>query len=222
MKKPFWTISSLIIAFSACKKSNSGTAETSPKYMSLAAGSTWTYESNNAVTATTTTNTVTSTSRDSSINSKTYHVFTNSNGAANDYYNITGNDYYTFKILSPALGISAVETIYLKENAAVGTTWSQTVNVTVTGFPTPVPVTFINTITETGISRTVNGQSYSDVIHITTGISVTGLPPGSISTDIQSYYARKFGLIESKNKISIPTFSVNADQTTILKAATIL
>ena len=188
--------------------------------MSVSAGSTWTYETTNNLTAITTTNLVTSTTRDSTINSKVYHVFTNSNGAANDYYNITANDYFTFKNLA-ALGNTAVESIYLKDNAAVGINWSQTVNITFPGLPSVVPVTFTNTITEKNINRTVNSTAYTDVIHITTSIAVTGLPPGSLTTDIQLYYAGKVGLIESKYKINLPLASINVDQNTLLKTSSI-
>lgn len=209
----------LLIGFS-CKKSSTPSVETA-KYMTLSSGSSWNYENTNNLTATTTLNTVTSTNRDSAINGKTYHVFTNSNGSVNDYYNITGNDYFTYKNLGAALGNINVESIYLKDNANEGVQWSQTVNVPFPGLSTPVPVTLTNTITKKGISRTVNGIAYTDVIHITTTLAVTGLPPGSLTTDIQTFYTQKYGLIESKNKISLPLLSINADQSTILKSASL-
>jgi hypothetical protein len=185
-------------------------------YIDVTAGITKKYQTTNNLTAAVTTNTQTSTSRDSSINGKTYHVFTNSNGTANEYYNITGNDYYTFRSLGAALANLTVESIYLKDNAAVGTSWSQLVNVPVTGIPTGASVTLTNTITEKGISRTVSGIAYTNVIHITTTIAVAGLPASSITTDIQSYYAAKAGLIEGKNKLIIPLLTTNVDQVTIL------
>jgi hypothetical protein len=117
--------------------------------------------------------------------------------------------------LGIAFNNKTVESIYLKD-AAAGTTWNTDVNLPVTGFPSGVNVTLINTISEKGIARTVNGINYTDVIHITTTISVAGLPPGSVTTDIHSYYARKSGLIESKNKINAALLSINVDQVTIL------
>ncbi|MGC4102747.1 hypothetical protein [Ferruginibacter sp.] len=222
MKNTFLAFLALSALAVSCKKSSSDSGTAPQKYMNLAAGSTWTYESVNNLTVTTTTNIVTSTNRDSSINGRSYHVFTNSNGAANDYYNITGSDYYTFRTLPGASGVPPLDIIYLKENAAVGTSWSQTVNLPLTGFPSGVPVVFTNTITETGISRTVNARSYTGVVHIVTGISVTGLPASSITSDIQSYYAPDYGLIESKTKISTTLLpSSNVDQNTTLKTATL-
>ncbi len=210
----------LIIAGVSCKKNNSPAPEAAPKFMSVSAGSTWAYETTNTITATSSTNTVTSTNRDSTIYSKSYHIFTNTNGSGNTYYNITGNDYYTFASLA-ALNSGNVDILYLNDNAAVGASWSQVVPVTIPGIPLPVSVTLINTVTEKGITRTVNGKAYTAVIHTTTTFSVPGLPAGSLTTDIQSYYAPAVGLIESKNKISFPSAGINTDQTTILKTADI-
>jgi len=224
MKKANLAVLALLVVAFSCKKSDS--TPTPPAaavtYMALSASSTRTYETQNNVTVTTTSNVLTSTSRDSIIGGKTYHVFTNSNGTANDYYNISGSDYYTYKVLAAGLGINAMETIYLNDNTAVNGNWSQTINIPVTGFPAPIPATFTNTVTEKGINRTVNSIVYSNVIHTTTTISVTGLPVGSITTDIQSYYAPNVGLIENKYKVSIPSLTINSDQTTILKSAVIL
>lgn len=212
----------LSIAGVSCKKSSSDPVTATVKYQSFTSGNTWTYETQNNITATISSNITTSSNRDSIISGKTYHVFTNSNGSANEYYNITSNDYYTFRDLSAVLGISPVETIYLKDNVNAGASWSETVNVPLPGVPTTVPVVFTNTITAKGISKTVNNKLYSDVIHITTTVAVTGLPAGSVISDIQSYYAPKYGMIESKNKISVPLLTTTKiDQNTILKSSNI-
>jgi hypothetical protein len=80
--------------------------------MSYTPNSTWNYTVTNNVTATNLNYTITSTNRDSSINTKTYHIFTNSTvGSANEYYNLTGNDYYTFRNLPVSLGGNPVENI---------------------------------------------------------------------------------------------------------------
>lgn len=221
MKYIFFVFSLFILVITGCKKDKSPENNNTENFMSLSPGSTWTYETQNNLTAAVTTNMVTSSSKDSLINAKTYHVFLNSNGFPNDYYNITGNDYFTFRNLGLTAGNVVVESIYLKANGAAGINWSQVVNVPVAGFPSPIPVTYTNTITAKGISKTVNGISYTNVIHTTTTIAVAGLPPGSITTDIQSYYAPKVGLIESKNKINLSLLSINIDQNTILKSSSI-
>lgn len=158
MKKTCYAILTLVIIGISCKKTDT-TAVVTQNYMNLTAGNTWTYEITNNITTATTTNVVTSTTRDSTILNKVYHVFTNSNGTANDYYNIIGNDYYTFRNLGASLGNTTIESIYLKDNVAVGINWSQTINLALfPGVPTTIPVTFTNTITEKGISRTVNSK----------------------------------------------------------------
>lgn len=209
----------LIILSVSCKKSSSDSNATPvQQYMSLTAGNTWSYETTNNITVSTSSNTVTSTTRDTAIGSRVYHIFTNSNGAINEYYNISGNDYYTFRNLV-SLGSTSTESIYLKDNAATGISWSQIINIApFSGVPTTIPLTVSYTVTEKGISRTVNGKSYENVIHITTALSSSALPPGSLITDIHSYYAPKYGLIESKNKITTTLLTgSNVDQNTILK-----
>jgi hypothetical protein len=219
MKKTFLGIFALLTLGISCKKSDS-TPDPTPTqpYMSLTIGSTWDYQITNNLTANTTTNKVTSIAKDSSIGSKKYQVFTNSNGTGNSYYNITGNEYWTFTSLGA--GSSGVENIYLQTGRDAGYGWSTPVNLPISGGST-LPVTLTNTITEKGISKTVNGIIYTDVIKITTTIAAIALPPNSLTTDIQSYYAPKVGLIESKYKISLPIGGVNIDQNTILKTSSI-
>jgi hypothetical protein len=218
MKFAPFTIVVLLIAGISCKKTVAPTVET-PKYLNLAPGSSRTYETTNNITTAITSNVVISTARDSSISGKVYHVFTNSNGAANEYFTISGTDYYTFRNLV-AIGSGAVEDNYLKADAVVGASWSQSVNVTLPGSSTVLPLVVTNTTTAKGITRTVNSKVYTNVIHITTSITSTSLPAGSLTTDIQSYYAPNYSLIENKNKVTITLVTgSNVDQVTILKSA---
>ena len=68
--------------------------------------------------------TITSTSKDTSINGRSYHVYNNSAGG-NQYLNISGNDYYQYDSLNLGVVKAVIERLYLKDNAAVGTTWNQ-------------------------------------------------------------------------------------------------
>jgi hypothetical protein len=226
MKKIIFSLLAYILVGVSCKKNDTPDPVPTPavKFMSLTAGSIWHYELINNIVPATTAFTVTSTSRDSSIGTRTYHVFTNSS-AANEYYNITGNDYYNFRNLPSAIGGSSVEYNYLKDNLAVGANWSQSFPVTVGGFA--LNATLNNTITEKGITKTVKGVTYNNVFHITTTVSVTvsgiPLPSGALTTDIQTYYAEKYGLIQSNNKISLNYAGIvdNTDQQTNLISADI-
>ena len=91
MKKTFKGLFALLLIAISCKKSDSTPVE-GVKYMDFTAGTSSKYQSTNNLTAAVTTYTVTSTNRDSTINGKAYHVFTNSSGTPNEYYNITGSD----------------------------------------------------------------------------------------------------------------------------------
>lgn len=190
-------------------------------YMSLSANSTRTYEfTNNTPPTPPTTYTITSTNRDTSINSKQYHIFSSTSGGF-EYYNQTGSDYYDFQVLPTGLG-DAVENLYLKSGAAVNATWVQTFNLMVQGIS--VPVTITNKIVEKGITRTVNNISYSNVIHVSTSISSLLIPSSALTSDIHTYYAPRVGLIENTTIIDLNFMGVvnNTNTRTILKSATIL
>ena len=226
MKKIISGLLASILLTISCKKSDNPAPVPTPavKFMSLTAGSTWHYELINNVVPSTTAFTVTSTSRDSSIGTRIYHVFTNSI-AANEYYNIAGNDYYNFRSLPSAIGGSSVEYNYLKDNIAVGASWSQSFPVTVGGFA--LNATLNNTLTEKGITKIVKGVTYNNVFHVTTTVSVSisgiPLPSGALITDIQTFYAEKYGMIQSNNKISLNYGGIvdNTDQQTNLISADI-
>ena len=225
MKKIIFGILAIAVTMVSCKKDNAAPAADVVKYMSYTANSTWNYEAVNSLTGITTKYTLTSTSRDSTANGKAYHVFTNSSGSANEYYAISGNDYYNFQNLPATIGGKAVENIYLKDNVAANGTWTQSYTVTASGVPLTIAV--VNTITEKGISKTVNSIAYTDVIHVTTTLSVSAfgipLPAGAVTTDVQAYYAKKYGMIQSKNKVGINYSGIvsNTDDETTLKSADI-
>ena len=208
-------ICALLLVFTACKKSNSSAPD---PYMTLTAGSTWNYQQTNNSTPTpvVTNYTISSTTRDSSINGKSYHVFTNSNGP-NQYYNVTGSDYFQFDSIKIATAAQTIDRLYLKDGASAGVNWVQNVTITLMGIPLPVVIT--NTVAEKGIARTVNSISYTDVIHLTTSITINNplIPPTALTTNINSYYARKFGLIENSNIVTINFMGLNQNVNTTTK-----
>ena len=223
MKRAYYTILTLIISGSSCTKTST-TSDTVvlDKYMSVSAGSTWNYRLVNNISATTTNYVLASTNRDSTVNGKAYHVFTNSNTGNNEYYFTNGNDYYAFRTLG-VLSSVKVEDNYLKDNAPAGTNWSQSYNINVPGLPIAVPVTLTYTIQEKGISRTVNGVTYTDVIHVSGAISSSLVPSSGLVTDIQNYFARKYGFVETNNKVNLNFmgFTQNVDNKTTLVSAVI-
>jgi hypothetical protein len=220
MKKQFLPFLGALILSIGCKKSSSGgdapPAAPSP-YMSKTANSTWQYEQVNNATSITTNYTLTSTTRDSTINGKPYHVYTNSSTGGSEYYNITGSDYFQYRDLPAALGSAKVDALYLKDNLAVGGSWSQPVNVTVSGVTIALTLTY--TILEKGVAKTVSGINYTDVITVKTDITpnTPGIPASALTTDIKSYFARKVGLIQNDTKVVVNFMGFNQTTDTQLK-----
>jgi len=197
--KYFYLIAvSTVFIFSGCGKDDTPTPATD--YSPLTANSTWTYQ-----TSTGTTYTLTSTNKDTTINGKTFHVFTNSNGG-NNYMGKSGNDYYRFGVL-PGIAPNGFDETYLKDNLDVNGTWTVTQNAMAPGIPTPVPVNLTYTITEKGIQKVVAGKTFTNVIHVKLNISALGIQGGN--GDV--YYSAGVGLIESTLVINAnPAFGIEA------------
>ncbi len=224
----FASLFSALFAIS-CNKSDDTITPVTEKYMTLTAGSTWNYELiNNTLPTTTTPYTLTALNRDSSIFGRSYRVFSNSIGP-NEYYNITGDyDYYTFRAITNVLAAGQRVDLYLITGQAVGFTWSQNYGYSMGGFPQTLTLT--NTIIDKGISKSVNGNNYSNVIHIKTILTTTGLSAGAFTNDIHSYYAPNVGLIENTTLVTLtlpgtpggPPTVLTENTTTRLKTATLL
>lgn len=228
MKKVFLSAVVSALLFFSCSKSDDNPAPEVIKYMSYTSGSKWVYDvitNPGTPGSTSVVDTVTCTATDTTVeagtaNQRIYRIMKHSNGNTSDYYNITGNDYYQFQTLP--LNNLQIQNLYLKDNAGVGTSWSQTLSVTVPGFPTPIPITVTNSITEKNITKTVNGTIYNNVINVKTEITSAGLPAGTIVTDIKSYYAPNVGLIEGDYKVTIALAAIDVNNQTLLKSAAIL
>jgi hypothetical protein len=210
------------ILAASCKKSTDNASVPSP-YLTQGAGSTWQYRQTNVTTSTSSEYTLTATNRDTSIGTRNYRVFTNSQGGPNSYFTQSGADYYTFRTLGAGLGAGAIENLYLKDNSPAGTSWSENISLNIPGVPFAIPVTITYRIEEKGISRTVNSTNYTDVIRVKTSLTSSVVPPSGLITDIEDYYARQFGAIESKVVIQVAFLGVtqSTDTRTILLSATL-
>lgn len=187
-------------------------------YVNTASGSTWTYHLEDMSTGSTVASdyVITSTDRDTSIASKTYHVFNTTLGG-NQYLGKVGNEYYQYDSLPAAIGSAAIERLYLKDNVSAGATWTQSINIPVPGSPIPIPFTIANTLAEKDISRTVNGTNYTNVIHVSTAITSALIPAASLQTSINSFYAPGVGLIENTNTIHLDFLGIVEDVVTETK-----
>jgi len=203
MKTNLFLLLAAILFFTACNKNDSNPNTTSNAYINTNAGSSWTYHETDSSGATPSNSdyTVTSTSEDSTINGKKYHVYNYSNGG-NEYLSHTGSDYYQYDSIPVSGGVN-IDRLYLKDNASVGTTWSQSFTLSIPNAPIPVPITLTNKVVEKGISRIVNGTSYSNVTHVSSSISSSLIPSSSFSSSINGYYAPNYGMIESSTVIQL-------------------
>lgn len=211
----------IMVSFAiSCKNDDPDPVDpTTNTYMTLTAGSSRSYEvKNNTPPASTTNYTVTSTNRDTTVNGRIYHVFSTSTGGS-EYYAQSGGDYYTYQVLPVAIGTTNVEILFLKDNANVGATWvAASAPLTIPGAPFPLTITINNKLEAKGLTRTVNGKIYTEVIHVTSTIGVTGLP-GGVTSDIDYYYAPKYGLIENSVILSSAIAPIAVDTDTRLMSA---
>lgn len=174
---------------------------TTSSYVNLKPGSSWTYHEldSSGSTPKSSDYTVTSTSNDTTINSKTYHVYSYSYGGS-QYLNLTGNNYYQFDTV-PINGGGSVERIYLEANLAVGGTWSQTFSLNLQNIPVPLTVT--NKVVEKLASLVVDNITYDNVIHVSSTISSSLIPAASLTSSIDSYYAQNYGLIQNNTLVNL-------------------
>jgi hypothetical protein len=88
------------------------------------------------------------------------------------------------------------EFIFLKENAALNTTWETAEYTGLTG-TVPVKLKYSFTVTAVNITRVVNGVTYNNVYEITWK-SMENLNNAGYIDEVlyKSYYARGIGLIE--------------------------
>jgi hypothetical protein len=193
------------IFIASCSKS-----DTSPStnFQPVTAGSFWKYQT------LTGTNTLTATSRDTTISGKVYRVFTNSTGNTSSYYNHTGADYFQYG--SVAGGVTApVDLLYLKDNVAVGGSWEVPISVTPPGSTTPTNGKIVFTIGVKDSSMTVLGKSYTAVTRVKIDVIVTVALFGDRSVGGgNSYFSNNVGNISSSITVTNPltSQSVNSKQ----------
>ncbi|MCC6259136.1 MAG: hypothetical protein IT254_12500 [Chitinophagaceae bacterium] len=187
--------------------------------MSTTPGSTWNYSFvDNTNAAANYDYTVTSSNSDTSINGKSYHKYAVSTGGT-EYYNITGHDYYTYAALPAQIGGNYIENLYLRDNAIAGTSWIQSYNIIFNSVPLTIQTT--NTIAAVGLTRTVSGKTYSNVIQVNTSITPPAIPGLTVTSNISYYYAPKVGMIENHIVVGINGLGVTQDvntQTTLTNA----
>ncbi|MFY0253094.1 hypothetical protein ACDQ55_03985 [Chitinophaga sp. 30R24] len=116
-------------------------------------------------------------------------VFTCSNCASGEYTQIAS--ILTFQ----GYEANDLQLTYLKDNVVAGTSWKDTITVNNGSVSSTGILEF--TITATGMTKSVNGEDYTDVIAVRTDayalVSDNTIPVGTLFT---SYYGKGIGLIE--------------------------
>jgi hypothetical protein len=180
-----------IMILGSCKKKTETIIE---DYLPLTVGSNWTYTSNGV------SNKLTVTNKDTVALGRTYKVLSNSNGA-NQYQAKAGTEYYRLASFQGVL--PAFDELYLKSDQDVNGTWQLAIPIVVSGFTIYVNSKY--TITEKGVSKTVQGKTYNDVVHVHQDFNS---PLGNNGT-ADWYYAKGIGLISSLVAITFPGQSFN-------------
>ncbi|WP_157580354.1 hypothetical protein [Segetibacter koreensis] len=200
----FCLVASSLFLFTQCTKDNSSPSTSTSNYSPLTVGSNWTYNYTQDSSAAST-YTVTVTSKDTTANGRTYKVLSSSDGTGNLYMAREDSNYYRYASF-PQLGIDGFEELYLKDNRPVNSTWTNTASFKYQG--TSIPATLTYTIKEKGITHTVNGKTYNDVIHVNLDINVliSSIGGGDF------YYAQGIGLIDNQISVGLSGASFNSKQ----------
>jgi hypothetical protein len=179
--------------------STGGTTVTpnSDSYQPVTKDSYWKFAEITGNATNTETHTITGTT--ATFNNKLYYTFnivSTALGNTTGYY-YHGNDSYSYRGTSAGF---TVEYLYLKDNYAVGKTW--TAPITDNGTLNSVSAQLIGQILESGISKTVSGKTFANVIHTQLLIQYD-MGNGFETIQTQDYYiAKGIGIIEGDGNTS--------------------
>ncbi len=133
--------------------------------------------------------------KDTSIDSKTFKVFFSKTQFNNTYTNCTNGESRVISYNNIGVGgssVSKIDLILLKANLAVNGTWTDSIK-----NGASQTVLYIDSIKEKGVTRTINGQAFNDVIRVHIEIGIVFPPLGFVVTNTGDYYyAKGVGLVE--------------------------
>jgi hypothetical protein len=199
MKKYLFVIIIGAALATGCKSKNDPKPASSDSYFPVTSGSSWSY---NDVVNGGTVNTliVSMTGASSVINNKTYFTassVSSVNGSTTGYY-YSANHSFAIRATNAAAAVT-IELQLGNDSLAVGSTWTTTPtdNGTVSSFPAKT----INTIKEKGITKVVNGKTFTDVIHTQVDLQYN-FGGGFQSTAVYDFYlAKGVGMIETDSSV---------------------
>lgn len=189
----------------------SGTSS-SDSYQPITSGSTWTY-TYQIIGGTTETMSLKMTGGTSTFNGRKYYNYAATStipGGSDTGYYYQGGNMYRARGTSQQAG-ATIDMLYLDNTKPVGGTWIDKINDT--GTVNGISGRFVGTIVDKGITRTVGGKTFNDVIHINLDLQYDyGLGNGFDSTGFYDYYVAKgVGLIE----LDFSVFGIEVTKETI-------
>lgn len=210
MLKPVSLVTVLtLVFFTACQKDagdNPGNPDNSGTYLPLTKDTYWRYSNSGDVT--TDTSTITILGIQNNFDGITYEAALNETSSSADtiYYAVNNHNYY----LRAGFEGNDVTVLMLNDSLPVNGQWSAPV--TISG----ISATGTGKIVEKGISLTVNGKNYADVIHsnysIDTQIFGTTLNVGSFDF----YFAKNIGPVKIDSKMTADGTSYSSDNLDII------
>lgn len=191
----FITFLSLVLF--SCSKDNSVSKPNNQQnnsYQPTSAGSSWYYKDNINTNGNFT---LIATGVDTTINGVQFAIFQNKPDSTSQIYpTFFGQSQVSYYALGFVNAFGDIPILYLKDTA-LNSTWKQiiSVNVPQLGGQTEAELDF--DLTQSGITYSLNGKSYSNVAHVTLNVKVEipglGTTNSGVTGDI--YFARGIGII---------------------------
>jgi hypothetical protein len=189
--------------FAACIKEKSlepnynsnNNGSTDGTYQPMSANSYWKYRQSGTFTGE---STLTATGKKKTVNGIDYYIFNGSGvGGGEALFGIKDHNYYQLaQGVAPNGASFDINFLYLNDTASVGYTWQHQAGQG-NGFTAHTP----GTIVEKGITMTVEGKTYKDVIHTRMEIQYDMPVFGSITFATYDYYiAKNIGVIKADSE----------------------
>ncbi|GAB2697938.1 hypothetical protein GCM10027037_22650 [Mucilaginibacter koreensis] len=201
MKKLLFSLTALsVLFFASCKKDDNQKPgdDTAGAYQPVTNGSTWSYRNTfNAipdVTAGSVDTTVTTmTAGTEKIGNITYHKLNAVSGGTTETSYLGYNNGIYSAYMSGEMAMEAMDLPYLDEREAAGESWTNQFTVVDEG--ETIQLQTKTTVAEKGISKTILGKAYSNVIHTTVDVQLKQAGQYNTVMTYDYYIAKNVGVI---------------------------
>jgi hypothetical protein len=188
----------LVGTLASCGKDEDPTPLAELDYQPTSAGSTWSYGGQSPYTATSLGTTKT-------INGKIYYEFETKQGSTT-YKSSVSKENGVYTSISENSRFGNLEITQLKENEPVGATWTNS------GMVNGVTSNYKFTIAAKGITKTVEGKEFKDIIHVKLESTFTYMGQTFPYPEVFNYfYAKGVGLVLTEygtNTLPLKTYTI--------------